>query len=129
LPETTTLTTDQLSRLSGASLRNLQWWDERGIVTPRQQGHCRYYSAEEAILVLLTVELRRKAIKLGPIRGILQTVRRTPTARFLVTDGRHRHHTVETADQVIECFAKFPGGLYLVDLHQLRLKLANDAGH
>ena len=33
----------EVSRLTGVSLRQLQWWDEQGVVSPVQRGHRRLY--------------------------------------------------------------------------------------
>ena len=36
-----------VARLAGISLRQLQWWDERKLVSPRQEGHRRVYDKME----------------------------------------------------------------------------------
>ena len=33
--------------LTGITLRQLQWWDERRIVVPAREGHRRLYSTED----------------------------------------------------------------------------------
>jgi DNA-binding transcriptional MerR regulator len=38
--------TSDVSRICSVSLRQLQWWDERKVVSPRQDGHKRVYMTE-----------------------------------------------------------------------------------
>src|ERR1035441_3816801 len=40
-----------VSRLSGVSLRQLQWWDEQKVVSPRHEGHRRMYALQEVVEV------------------------------------------------------------------------------
>ena len=35
-------TSGDVARIAGVSLRQLQWWDERNVVSPRQEGHRRF---------------------------------------------------------------------------------------
>ncbi len=60
-----------VAKLTGVSLRQLQWWDEQGIVTPMQKGRRRLYSPAEVLLVSLIVGLRRKRLSLQKIRKVL----------------------------------------------------------
>ena len=49
-----------VSNMTGVSLRQLQWWDEQGVVSPVQRGHRRMYQLHEVVEVSLITELRRK---------------------------------------------------------------------
>ena len=40
-------TSNQVIALTGISARQLQWWDERGLVVPQREGHRRLYSAAD----------------------------------------------------------------------------------
>jgi len=40
-----------VARLSGVSLRQLQWWDEQKVVSPRHDGHKRIYDMAEVVEV------------------------------------------------------------------------------
>ena len=40
----TEFTSREVVQLTGISARQLQWWDERGIVVPARQGRRRLYS-------------------------------------------------------------------------------------
>lgn len=61
-----------VSRMTGVSLRQLQWWDEQGVVSPDQRGHKRLYQIHEVIEVSVITELRRKGISLQKIRRVLR---------------------------------------------------------
>jgi hypothetical protein len=37
-------TSQQVIALTGITPRQLQWWDERGVVKPEREGHRRLYS-------------------------------------------------------------------------------------
>ena len=61
-----------VARICGVSLRQLQWWDERNVVSPRQDGHKRVYLAEEVVEISVIAELRRKGFSLQKIRRVLR---------------------------------------------------------
>jgi DNA-binding transcriptional MerR regulator len=80
-------------------LRQLQWWDERKVVSPRHEGHKRVYLAEEVIEITVIAELRRKGFSLQKIRRVLKFLQREMGKRLsevldnqselhLVTDGK-----------------------------------------
>jgi DNA-binding transcriptional MerR regulator len=48
-PPDRTYTSSDVSRIAGVSLRQLQWWDERKVVSPRHEGHKRVYLPEEVV--------------------------------------------------------------------------------
>jgi DNA-binding transcriptional MerR regulator len=92
--ERETFTTNQVAAAAKVSLRQLQWWDERKIVSPRHEGHRRVYNEADFAEIKLISELRRKGCSLQKIRNIL----RRPTVRaqlqvvaheeaYLFTDG------------------------------------------
>ena len=61
-------TSGDVARIAGVSLRQLQWWDERNVVSPRQEGHRRVYLPREVVKVSVIAELRRKGLSLKKIR-------------------------------------------------------------
>ncbi len=92
-------TSADVSRLAGVSLRQLQWWDERKVVSPRHEGHKRVYSSADVIEVSVISELRRKGFSLQKIRKVLRFLQREMDKRLaevlsgggplhLLTDGR-----------------------------------------
>lgn len=94
-----TWTSSDVSRIAGVSLRQLQWWDERKVVSPRHEGHRRVYSPEEVVEITVIAELRRKGFSLQKIRRVLKFLQREMGRRLsdvlasdsnlhLVTDGK-----------------------------------------
>ena len=88
-----------VSRIAQVSLRQLQWWDERKVVSPRHEGHKRVYTPEEVIEITVIAELRRKGFSLQKIRRVLRFLQREMGRRLadvlennsdlnLVTDGK-----------------------------------------
>lgn len=85
---------------TGISPRQLQWWDERGIVVPVRQGHRRIYSPDDLAEVAVICELRQRGFSLQKIRRVLRFLHKELGARLvetvaaaseyhLLTDGRH----------------------------------------
>ena len=94
-----TYTSSDVSRIAGVSLRQLQWWDERKVVSPRHEGHKRVYATEEVVEVTVIAELRRKGFSLQKIRRVLRFLQKEMGKRLsevmagdndlhLVTDGK-----------------------------------------
>jgi DNA-binding transcriptional MerR regulator len=92
-------TSSEVSDIAGVSLRQLQWWDEQRVVSPRHEGHKRIYLAEEVLEITVIAELRRKGFSLQKIRRVLRFLQREVGRRMgdvlggdseyhLVTDGR-----------------------------------------
>src|SRR5260370_24387395 len=50
--------------LTGVTARQLQWWDERGVVKPERVGHRRLYSMQNVMEMAVICELRRKSFSL-----------------------------------------------------------------
>ena len=49
-----------VARMAGVSLRQMQWWDERKLVSPRIKDHRRVYITEQVLEILTVAALRRK---------------------------------------------------------------------
>jgi DNA-binding transcriptional MerR regulator len=92
-------TSSDVSRIAQVSLRQLQWWDERKVVSPRHEGHKRVYQPAEVIEITVIAELRRKGFSLQKIRRVLRFLQREMDRRLaqmldassdlhLVTDGK-----------------------------------------
>jgi len=71
-----TFSSVEVSEITGVSLRQLQWWDEQGVVSPVQQGHKRMYQFHEVMEVGLITELRHKGVSLQRIRKVLRFLQR-----------------------------------------------------
>lgn len=71
-----------VSQMAGVSLRQLQWWDERKLVTPRKKDHRRLYTPRQVLEIPTAGELRRKGLSLQKIRRVLRLLRRELNQRF-----------------------------------------------
>ena len=93
-------TSREVSRIAKISLRQLQWWDERKLISPRQEGHKRVYLPEQVIASMVVAELRRKGLPLQKMRRIMRFLQREMAPRlqkdmsspadglYLLTDGK-----------------------------------------
>jgi len=57
--------------LTGITARQLQWWDERGVVVPGREGHRRVYSWDELVTVAVICQLRRRGFSLQRMRKVI----------------------------------------------------------
>src|SRR3954451_24642374 len=98
-PEAQGFNSSEVARICGVSLRQLQWWDERDVVSPRQDGHKRIYMPEEVVEISVIAELRRKGFSLQKIRRVLRFLQKDMGKRVsdalaassdvhLLTDGK-----------------------------------------
>jgi DNA-binding transcriptional MerR regulator len=103
-------TSQDVIRLTGITARQLQWWDERGIVVPARQGHRRIFSFEDLTEVAVICELRRKGFSLQRMRKVIRFLQKEFSQRLsatvtassnyhLLTDGRSLY--LETSPQQI----------------------------
>jgi DNA-binding transcriptional MerR regulator len=80
-------------KLTGITARQLQWWDERGIVVPQRQGRNRLYSEEDLAELAVISELRRKGFPLQRVRKVMRYLQREFGKRLAatVTAGSEYH--------------------------------------
>ncbi|MBM3811949.1 MAG: MerR family transcriptional regulator [Acidimicrobiia bacterium] len=99
VPQERTCSSSEVARIAGVSLRQLQWWDEQKVVSPRHEGHKRVYSPAEVLEITVIAELRRKGFSLQKIRRVLRFLQREMGKRIgevlsgasdmhLLTDGK-----------------------------------------
>ena len=124
LPESEVYTSTDVARISGVSLRQLQWWDERNVVSPRQDGHRRVYLPQEVIEVSVIAELRRKGFSLQKIRRVLRFLQKDMGKRLsdalaseaeihLLTDGKSIY-LEEAPDRIIDLLKNAKQPMFLV---------------
>jgi DNA-binding transcriptional MerR regulator len=65
-------TSSEVVALTGITPRQLQWWDERGIVVPSRDGHRRVYLMEDLTEVTVICELRRRGVPLQRVRKVIR---------------------------------------------------------
>ena len=124
-----------VSRMAGVSLRQLQWWDERKLVSPPIEDHRRVYTTGQVLEILAVAALRYKGLSLKKIRKVLRLLRRElgqqggiPVAKsrsYLVTDG----NSVFVDDQpegVLNRIADAKHATYLVCLSDLMKRIVSE---
>ncbi len=105
-------TSNEVVALTGITPRQLQWWDERGVVKPQREGHRRVYSMNQLTEVAVICQLRRKGFPLQGVRkvmrfldrefgkGLAEIVDRNSELHLLI-DGNHLY--LETsAKQIVD---------------------------
>jgi DNA-binding transcriptional MerR regulator len=113
-----------VARISGVSLRQLQWWDEQNVVSPRHDGHKRVYLPNEVIEVTVIAELRRKGFSLQKIRRVLRYLQREMGKRLsdalssesemhLLTDGKSIY-LEDSKDRIIDLLKNAKQPMFLV---------------
>jgi DNA-binding transcriptional MerR regulator len=105
-------TSQEVITLTGITARQLQWWDERGVVKPAREGHRRLYSMNHLTEVAVICQLRQKGFSLQGVRKVLRFLEREfgkglaevvsrNSDYHLLTDGTHLY--LETsARQIVD---------------------------
>jgi DNA-binding transcriptional MerR regulator len=105
-------TSAQVVGLTGITPRQLQWWDERGIVRPQRDGRRRLYTFEDLTEIAVICALRRKGFPLQRVRRIMRFLQKELGRRLaeavsngseyhLLTDGK-RIYLENSERQVID---------------------------
>src|SRR3954469_12362924 len=105
-------TSEQVVALTGITPRQLQWWDERGIIVPARDGRNRLYSMDDVAEMAVVCQLRRRGFSLQRVRKIMKYLQRELGKRLaetvtagsdyhLLTDGR-RIYLENTEKEVID---------------------------
>jgi len=113
-----------VARICGVSLRQLQWWDERNVVSPRQDGHKRIYMPAEVVEISVIAELRRKGFSLQKIRRVLRFLQKDMGKRLsealataadihLLTDGKSIY-LEEAPNRIIDLLKNAKQPMFLV---------------
>jgi len=105
-------TSREVIGLTGITARQLQWWDERGVVRPDREGHRRLYSMNQLTEIAVICQLRRKGFSLQGVRKVVRFLDRefgkglaqiveTDSDIHLLTDGKNLY--LETsAKQIVD---------------------------
>jgi DNA-binding transcriptional MerR regulator len=129
-------TSSDVARIAQVSLRQLQWWDERKVVSPRHEGHKRVYLPEEVVEITLIAELRRKGFSLQKIRRVLRFLQREMGRRLadvfssdsslhLLTDGKSIY-LEDQQDRIIDLLKNAKQPMFLVCVSD-QVKRLNEA--
>ena len=105
-------TSAEVVELTGITARQLQWWDERGIVVPAREGHRRLYSLDDLTEMAVIADLRRRGFPLQRVRRVVRFLQRELGSRLartvsggseyhLLTDGT-RLYLETSAQQIVD---------------------------
>jgi DNA-binding transcriptional MerR regulator len=105
-------TSNDVIALTGITARQLQWWDERGIVAPSRIGHRRIYSWDELVTVAVIRQLRKRGFSLQRMRKVIKFLQQefgtslaatmgAASEYHLLTDGTHLYLRT-SARQVVD---------------------------
>ena len=79
--------------LTGITPRQLQWWDERGLVVPRRAGHRRLYSLDDLTEISVICQLRERGFSLQRMRKVIRFLQREFGKRLVETvSGSSEYH-------------------------------------
>ncbi|MEZ5402558.1 MAG: MerR family transcriptional regulator [Bryobacteraceae bacterium] len=122
----TSWSSSEVAKLGGVSLRQLQWWDEQKVVSPRHEGHRRVYSAAEVVEIAVIAELRRKGFSLQKIRRVVRYLQREMGKRLdeVLTGGSEMHlltdgktiHLEDSERRVIDVLKAAKQAMFLVSV-------------
>ena len=117
-----------VSVIGKISLRQLQWLDERKVVSPQQRGHKRVYSYKQVLEILTIAALRKKGMSLQKTRVVIRGLRRqldqslsnkvAPPTTYVLTDGKSVY-LERGPEGIISRLSSARSGMYLVCLSDL----------
>ncbi len=95
------LRSNQVMQVTGISARQLQWWDERGLVVPAREGRRRLYSFDDLAEVAVICELRRRGFSLQRVRKVMRFLQREMGKRLVETvTGGSDYHLLTDGDRI-----------------------------
>jgi DNA-binding transcriptional MerR regulator len=90
------LTSAEVIARTGISARQLQWWDERGIVVPAREGHRRLYSLDDLAEVAVICDLRKRGFSLQRVRKVIHLLQKEFKKRLVETVSAHSEYHLLT---------------------------------
>jgi DNA-binding transcriptional MerR regulator len=92
---------NQVIALTGITARQLQWWDERGLVVPRKEGHRRLYSLDDVAEMAIICDLRRRGFSLQRVRKVVKFIQKEFGKRLVETvGGRSDYHLLTDGQHI-----------------------------
>ena len=101
-------TSAEVVQLTGITARQLQWWDEQGIVVPLREGHRRLYSLDDLAEMAVIADLRRRGFPLQRVRKVIRFLQRQLGCRLAqtVSAGSEYHLLTDGSRLYLETSAK-----------------------
>ena len=114
-----TLTTNEVACLTDLSLRQLQWLDEQGIISPRVKGSSsRAYTETDLLEAMIVAKLRAKKIGLKRARKVLAYLRQDPLrmvpGAYVIVDRSGRVWTENKASAICTRLSDLAGPAVLI---------------
>jgi DNA-binding transcriptional MerR regulator len=111
------ISSSEVSRICGASLRELQFWRERNIVRPYQyeRGKHHSYTVRQAIEIFLVVRLRSKGLTLKRAKQVLAFYRKHPELKVILI-LRRQIMGCQDWEEAIKRSAEAPCGVVAVQV-------------
>jgi DNA-binding transcriptional MerR regulator len=139
---TNEFTSQQAINLTGITPRQLQWWDERGLVVSTRSGRNRTYALDDIAELAVISQLRSRGLSLQRVRKVIEFLQRELGKRLVetVTSGSDWHLLTDgsevflknSAQQVIEVLNNSRQPLFAICLsdtvRQVRAELRGEAG-
>ena len=96
-----TYTSTEVAKIAQVSLRQLQWWDERGLVGPRKEGHRRLYALDDVAEMAVICDLRRRGFSLQRVRKVIKFLQKEFGKRLVETvGGRSDYHLLTDGQRI-----------------------------
>jgi DNA-binding transcriptional MerR regulator len=134
--DTRFLTHRHLQRMCGVTNRSLQYWDEKGIVSPRIHRHTRYYDRADCLLVLVLRFLRDRVMPIDSITRVTKTVRRElaggrilPGSMVVTTADTLNQLCTDDSNKVIEFAVERRRGVFVIPVGQFLQQIDSELKH
>lgn len=122
--ENAILRSREVSGVTGATMRMLQNWDEKGYLRPQQSKHTRRYTYDQTVFagVLANLTARRFTwnFRMLPMRSIATALKENPT---LVVILKRRVIRCHTSEETVFALAELKEGAILVDVEEIGRKI------
>ncbi len=116
------MTTNEVAKITGLTLRQLQWLDERKILQPsKKQAWRRSYESIDLLRLNIVQDLRRKGLSLNAVAKRLPAINRALDSkcigRFLIVSTRHEvAKTMDDMPKILALLDGAPEALAVIDL-------------
>jgi DNA-binding transcriptional MerR regulator len=110
-----------VARIAGVTLQQLQWWDERSVISPRIEDHKRLYTEDQVLEIVLIAALRRKGLSPQKIRTMARQLRKLAISRrfILVDTVTGAVHTAADPEEVCDLLDRATTPMVLVRVPEL----------
>jgi DNA-binding transcriptional MerR regulator len=117
------MTTQQVAQFAQVSLRQLQWWDERGHLTPSYGvRRRRIYTRADAVVAAVIGALRIRKVKYRTIERAVQTLKRSlgeearNFRKFMLIAVRQGKTRIVSESAAGKLAAEAASGVFLIEI-------------